>query len=192
MPAKGAPLVVRPFTLNLRRLIMADIVKPTLTAILEGMHQEDACVQENRNKYLAALGQLALVVHEGVAAAELLAHAAYQNSLKSTPEEKKVLGAPAAAALTDILNALKLAREGLNAAISTCFTAPSWSYFASKFAINVMVAEQKYCEKRSTEAEALAKTWQKALEDYLKLYPKDAPPAVPPVAPPPPEVNHHD
>lgn len=171
---------------------MANIVKPTLTAILEGMLQEDACVQENRNKYLAALGQLELVVHQGLAATELLAHAAYQNSLKSTPEEKKVLGAPAAAALTDILNAMKLAREGLNAALSNCFTVPSWSYFASKFAVNVMVAEKEYCAERSTKAEALAKTWQKALEDYLKLYPKDAPPAVQPAPPPTPEVNHHD
>lgn len=146
----------------------------TLTQNLAVMTHQQACVLVKRRDYLAALGLFELIANKGLAAAELLAHAAYQNSLKSTPEKMKVLGTPAVANLKDVLTALKTARQALVDALNVFLSDSTGAHLAGPGASDVIRSEHAHCKERLAKIDALAKVWQKSIDDYLKLYPKDA------------------
>lgn len=143
---------------------MVESASMSLAARIACIGTQPEPVRQKRDAFLAARGQVEMLVIYGLTSASRLEHGRYQASLSSPISNKEELAPIAAQELTEAVEALELALPVLAAQMEQC---ACWTVSqAAPPAVAQIIHELDESTSRIKEIKALLGKWKRSLADY--------------------------
>lgn len=145
---------------------MVNSASTSLAARIACIGNQPEPVRQKRDAFLAAVGQVEMLVNYGVQSASRLAHGRYQASLTSPIAGKEKLAPIAQAELTEAVEALEQALPVLAEQMNAC---ACWTVSqAAPPAVAQIIAELDESTARLKAVRTLVGQWKLALDDYAR------------------------